>query len=554
MDRVCIARPRPGNEGSLSCSAQIAPHVPAFSVVLLVVCGILIGVALTAWRSGDDAELEQKVRSLREENVDLQALLRQQQEISRQHEEHQRTASEQSAPLRELTARLELFLRHRQSEHGSIEDGLRTLQQLVHATHQDLRAEREQRGAVTRQLETAQAELLTSQRSLAAVIAERDRLSVAEGEWRSDRQSLEARIDDLRQETDEKQTRWEQERRQRLALDELLKEKESVLQETHRSAEAAPAWEAEVQRMQAELAASHEKRERVAEERDAAIAALEEAGHAYIELQRDVDSHRRTIDTIERQRSQTELKLQGMQQQAIDLREQERGQQELISRYDASRQELAEMRRHEAVLRAQLAEALDSQRRWQLELQTATAAAAADRQRLEQLEQQLSSTEQQSERIRSERESILDSLRGAQAQNRSVTEQLGDQERLIQELQDEVGMLRSLLERRAAAAPATRSNATVPDEIDSASEAQVSELERQVEELREQLRMAQVQAHELIQRQPTGGEPAPADATVRQLQQQVHQQSRAITQLERDRQDLLARIQRQNQLLEDRAA
>jgi hypothetical protein len=295
-----------------------------------------------------------------------------------------------------------------------------------------------------------------------------------------------------------------------------------------------------------------------AEHDRATLAAALQAAHEELDdLQEDLASHRRAVETIERYRHESQAELAREQERSQLLETRCREQESLLSTVDAACDELNELRARNAYLQAQLAAATEGHRQAQLEWKTADGEIGHYQEQIRLLQQQQRTMALEIERIRTDRESLLVELRSAQEQNRQLCQQLGDQETHAKNLQEEIETLR-VLQSYWESGEASRLGSAHPQPVSSvASDAdatRVQELEELVGVLREQLRLVQLQAQEMVQRQQKEFvlmDVEPHEGTTGGLSTlpQVLEPAANVTPRDQDRRELVERIRQQNQRL-----
>ncbi len=240
------------------------------------------------------------------------------------------------------------------------------------------------------------------------------------------------------------------------------------------------------------------------EDREEAFQSLLAARQHLHDLQAELDHHRRAIEILERQGAAAStppvlLTTAGPDPQA---------HQETLKRLDAAHQELQRLQMQIRRLEGQMVEQDHQMRHHGLERDSAVQETIALREERDALQVQLQDAERLADRIRVDRESSIQSL---------------SQERQ----REDVWMRRE------------------------------EELEATIAMLREQLRMAQVQVQETVQRRLTQGpEPLPDwdDRAEHAVPSEACQpdELRRVLHEGHSRQELLARLKRHNQVLADR--
>jgi predicted flap endonuclease-1-like 5' DNA nuclease len=502
---------------------------------MFLVTGLMLGLALSYGSGADTPALTNALKELRGQNAELQESLRHHRDayaaLERKHAEQR----EQTRALAELQFRIESSLREHEVEHEGLEEGLRAIREIRQRALRDLEDERRSRVAMESHVQTANANIQKLQQQLASVTSEcgtlrslsdrqqHDRkladlavsryqelvlgLQTALGESLPtlvesdeldtgairtkiaqlvrDHEAMQCRVSTVQREMGEALSRLANERRQREALDQMLLNQELQLKSTQTSAKATQDWEARVQLLQEQCDQHARTIEELLLERQHAVRALELADQTVAELRHELDSHRRAMDVLERERQKAANRADTHAAESLELQAQLRGQQEFVSRFDRAHTELKSLREHNALLQGKIAELHHEVRQNRVEWKSSTQQAEVVREENETLKTRFRELERELDRVRVERNSLVDSLK----------DHLAEQETG----QAELAVLRQkLLQAQNQAHADSREAQTYSSTEEDL--ARTRELEKTIVILREQLRMAQVQVQETLQR------------------------------------------------------
>lgn len=528
----------------LSQLSQLLTHVlqmPVFSVGLFVAAGLLAGYALTAGRKGSEPDIQDSLKDLHEQNVELQETLRGQRDAHARLERRHAEQHDEWTRLRVMQERVEATLREHQLEHSSLEDSLAALAEIRQRAIRDLEQERQLRIASEESLETLarreqrqRQELEELKELYAAMQQERELLQAGTREWDQSQHDLRTvrqehdclvkglhaaakeidgdltpgtpwnaasaatlltrlagqlqqtrlSLEHVRVEHQEALARMHNEKQQREVLSQILQDTEAVGRIAVPGGGDFAQLEATLTRTREELEEARTRLNESAEERSAMLLALEQGRELFRALQSDLESHRRALETIERQRDEAQQQL--ARQMAIP------SDAELTQEL---RRQLKELQTEHST----------SQRRG-VELQ----------QLLADLQRNLRSEEIEADRLRSQRDELLSDLRAEQEERRAQGVALEQQTAKLRRLSEELRelkeaaagtqALRAELEavkarEQSLLASAAATQATIPQTATSESGPYFrADPEHTIAALRQQLREAQLAARETYER------------------------------------------------------
>jgi predicted flap endonuclease-1-like 5' DNA nuclease len=520
--------------------SQLLSHIlqmPVYSIALLTSAGILVGYALTASLRREEPTIEQGIKDLHAQNLELQETLRGQKDAYARLERRHVEQHDEWVKLRGLHDRVEAALKTHHLDQVSLEEGLSTLTEIRHRALRDMETERqlrlaaeEQSQIATRREQRAREELAEALESQAAMRQQRDQLVAASSATdqmlhelarvRQDHEALlqalhsanrhaEGGIDAtqgwsataaaslltrlesqvkqhdqmmeiLRQERQEALIRMENERLQREALEKIIKERESTHGLLGNVNQDLIGLQENLSAAKTDLLEMRDQVELLTSERDSMLVTMQQNQQLVQALQVDLDSHRRALDTIERQR-------------------------------DDARQQLAKLSAQPAA--AELS--LDLQQRFRelkLEYGTAQQQITEFQQQVAEYHQGIRRAEIEVDRLRSQRDEILSDLRAEQEERKAQSTILDQQVRklhqvsselkLLQDSQEELVRLRQqVVELQSQVRPRAAEPAAVqPAEEQPGSPIYRHDLEHTVAELRQQLREAQLAARDTYER------------------------------------------------------
>ena len=431
----------------------LAMQSPVLSNFLLVVAGILVGYALSYPYRGEGEEIADELSSLRNENLNLQQTIRDQQSSI---VELNSIASNEGLD-HELADQFEELAK----DHRKLQSDLAAAQERL---TESTRTAAELRGEV----EELQ---LVKQQNLESNSGDLRRLELTI-------ESLTKRLYEVEEEKNSTAIQLENERLQRRDLDDSIREKELMLVE--QDGHMLDSAREELQKTQTALEQVTANLNRVTAERDEIAEQCQIRQEQIEEVARDRDNHLRAIETIERLRNTTDVSVSQYEEQVQEL-ESRLAQTEVL--LDQANSDLT----HQQQVHIKSDQERDS---LQAELDH-------HRQRSTQLESEVSRLQHDTDRIRSQREEVLASLRIEQDRSSQLASDLEQHRKILQnremQLQQSVEQLRSL-EPAAEDFEAMRSQLTATQEEleqlksdhHDAIEAK-KDIEKIVDEMREEL-------------------------------------------------------------------
>lgn len=511
-------------------------QMPVYSIGLLISAGFLVGYAVTAASRREEPTIEQGLKELQAQNLELQETLRGQKDAYARLERRHVEQHDEWTRLRSLHDRLDDALKSHHLDQLSLEEGLSTLTEIRQRALRDMETERQLRLAAEEQSQIAMRREQRARDELAEALAQqaslrnqRDQLAtaststeqilhdlarvqqdheallhalhtasryvddgpdVSQGWSASAAATLLTRLESqvkqhdqtlelLRQERQEAIIRMDNERLQREALEKILREREASGQILGSSSAELGAIRSTLADAQQELQVAREQLEILSSERDNMLMTMEQNQQLIQALQVDLESHRRAFATIERQRDEVRQQLAKLAGQpaaaeaSMDLQQRLR---ELRLEYGTAQQQLTEMQ-----------------------------------QQLAEYHQNLRRADVEADRLRAQRDEIISDLRAEQEERQAQAAILDQQVRKLHQVSSELKALQDSQEelvrlRLQVAELQNQARSHVVDQpVFTTSESGEGtsyrhDLEHTVAELRQQLREAQLAARDTYER------------------------------------------------------
>ena len=254
-------------------------------------------------------------------------------------------------------------------------------------------------------------------------------------------------------------------------------------------------------------------------QRDAAIAGQELAQRALGALQEDVANHRRAFDTVERHRLRAVDQLTRSSDDRVQLETQLKEREHTIAALREELDELAETRRNFIAVQTSLQDQTTAFNALKIDRDEIAMELADVKNQMSQWSTRSQSYQQDLDRIREQREELLDNLNREQARNKVLADSLAEQTKRLELIGQEYSALEIASEKTG--------------ELQHVIEQQESALAALGHDRDEQLLFIES-----------------LEDTVGSLRAELAERNQTIVALERDRDEVLGRLRQQNVMLE----
>ena len=379
-------------------------------------------------------------------------------------------------------------------------------------------------------IQEKQESLLAAENMITNTITSHDaveeKLVTLQSELANQRQQYQA----LASDRDDIAEQLSQQQEQNLELQSRIQEQTNELAERREAAEAVAEIRDQLSSVQIEWEQARAQLQRTTTERDDAIAACEEAqaelaaaAGTAAALRLDLAHHQRAIETIERHRSKTQSSLTSQANRHHELEQQIRQQEHTIETLREELAELATLRQQCVSLQTTIQDQTAQLKATRLDRDEIAAELADGKNKWQNVEQRLAAYQHDLDRIREQREGLLEQVSDEKARNQDLSNAISEQSRRLESLGQNLSQLDPL-----------------KDEIVS---------------LRSQLETQQQRSSELI----AGREAAQRDAmeaneALAEARNELSETWQSMIALERDRDEVLGRLRRQNVMLESHLA